>query len=758
VTEAHLDLETRSVVDLNKCGVEVYAEHESTEILSACFAFDGGPVTRWHKNSFALSGTHAAIEPLFRHVEQGGIVWAHNARFEFYLWNMAAKRYGWPAIRVEQMRCTMAAGRALSLPGSLGQLAQALRLPIAKDDDGRRLMLKMCKPRKPRKNEPQDAIIWHETPEDIERLTAYCATDVEVERAIHKTLIQLSPSEQDLWVIDQHINSRGVYVDLPAVLNLIDLSEREKSRLQFELRRLTNGRVRTPGSKEFAVWLAERGCELPDMRKGTVAAAMARDNAPDVARALEIRAEHSKASTAKLKAMAKGVSQDGRARGLLEYHGAGTGRWAGRRIQTQNMPRTPEDFEVEDAENIISWARIPGGEQGIAAEYGKALDGVSWTLRSLLMAAPGNELLCADYSNIEGRVLAWLAGEQWKIEAFEAYDAKTGHDLYKLAYAASFGVPPDEVTKPQRQIGKVQELALGYQGGHGAFLSMGANYGVKLDEIASAVRDAVPGDVWDTAVAKYWGGVRDKADEILADARAAIALGEDLDEDEFLAVELGVEDYAALLARKAKFDLPADQWAAIRIIVDGWRAAHPNVVQFWRDLERAAVDAVREPGTVTSAGPIRYRKSGDFLYCRLPSGRSLSYPYARIVYEPNKWDIENAKTAAEIRDLKKVPKVRFEGIDGKTKRWCTQTLYGGLSSENVTQATARDILADAIKRLERAGLPVIMHVHDEIVSEVPKHVAETRYPEFLRLMAAKEPWANGLPVTVEGWKNSRYKK
>lgn len=766
----HLDFETRSAVDLNKCGVEVYAAHPSTEMLCMSWAFDDGPVHSWSIEQ--TNATRSDRLALRDHIESGGLIYAHNARFELHIMRMLAGRIGWPMPRIEQMRCTMAAARALSLPGSLDKLAQALRLPVRKDDAGRRIMLKMCKPRKPRKHEP-DALYWHETPEDLAALSAYCAQDVEVERQIEKVMRLLPPAEQSLWEIDQRINDRGVCLDLPAVDNLLALSDREKARLTREIRTVTRGAVTSPNSKSFAAWFNECGFPLENMKKGTIEAALKKLPAEPVTpegrnlrRALEIRKEAAKASTAKLKAMRRGAGADNRARGLLEYHGAGTGRWAGRRIQTQNMPRTPDDFEVIDAEAVFEWAQFEGGERGIAAEYGSALDGVSWSLRSLITAGPGNTLLCADYSNIEGRVLAWLAGERWKIEAFEAFDTllldesgapvldkkgepkRKGPDLYLLAYSKSFGVPVEQVSKPQRQIGKVQELALGYQGGHGAFLSMGANYGIDLDAIAAAVREAVDGQTWHGALERYWEGVHDKADEIIADVRAKLALAEfeDVDDDEFEAFEMGVEEYAAQLARRRGFDLSPERWAAIRIIVDGWRAAHPNVVQFWRDLERAAVDAVMYPGEVFRAGMIQYRLDGDFLYCRLPSGRALSYPYARIVQLPDPWAPDKPR-----------PRVRFEGIDGRTKRWCTQALYGGLCAENVTQAASRDILADAIRRLERSGYPVVMHVHDEIVSEVPQNAAD-RYPEFERIMAAKEPWASGLPVAVAGYEGRRYRK
>lgn len=289
-----------------------------------------------------------------------------------------------------------------------------------------------------------------------------------------------------------------------------------------------------------------------------------------------------------------------------------------------------------------------------------------------------NTLISADYSNIEGRVLAWLAGEEWKLEAFRAFDNGTGHDLYKLAYGKSFGIDPATVTKQQRQLGKVQELALGYQGGVGAFRSMAANYGITVLEPG---QEPPPG-----------------AKELLTEAQA----------DE---------------------------------IKTAWRGAHPATVRFWYALEKAAIEAVRNPGTIQQYKAVAYKTDSIWLKCRLPSGRVIAYAYPRIV-EGNFG-----------RD-----QIAFDGVDGYTRQWSRQTLYGGLLAENVTQATARDILAEAIMRLEANSFAVVMHVHDEIVCEVVRSRSDECYPQFLKLMCELPAWASGLPVVADGWQAPRYRK
>lgn len=785
---AFIDFETRSTVDLTKTGVEVYAAHPSTEALCLCWTFDADP----HVHSSTDVNDDDAHADIFDHVRSGGRVVAHNARFELHIWRMLSARYGWPELRIEQLYDTMAAARSLSLPGSLGQLAAALRLPVQKDTDGHRLMLKMCKPRKPRKHEPQDAIIWHDAPADVARLVEYCRVDVETERAVYNAIPLLPDAELETWRLDQRINDFGVHLDVETISNCLAAVDVEQSRLAGEIRALTGGQVPSPGAAaKLRAWLAERGVDVPNLKKGTVAAALAspldgeavysslyadvggkwggvdpgyrhvwETKAAEARRGLEIRQEASKASTAKLRAMLRGAGADDRARGLLEYHGAATGRWAGRRVQPQNMPRTPKGFKVRDAENIFGWLTLDGGAEGVRCEYKSVMDAVSWSLRALITPAPGSRFLCADYSNIEGRVLAWLAGETWKLDAFRDYDrildwrpdgehVRGGPDLYKLTYSKSSGIAVEDVDDTQRQIGKVQELALGYQGGHGAFLNMAGGYGIDLDQIAAAVRAAVSPGAWAEAEQQYWSGARESAEEVLAAKRLADRLADEENEPADVPVDDDTPelfDLMAELAKSNRFGLSPDVWAAIRLVVDMWRSAHENIVLFWRMLNHAAISAVADPGSVHAAGRfIKYRVHGRLLYCRLPSGRFLAYPYPRIIETPSKWNPDRTDR-----------KIEFEGVDSRTRKWGKQRLYGGLLAENVTQAVARDVLAGAMHRIAAAGYPIAFHVHDEIVSEMPN--GRGSLAEFESLMAMRDPWSAELPIAVAGWEGDRYRK
>lgn len=688
-----IDFETRSACDIRKAGAERYAEDASTRVLCLAWAFDDEPPEIW------FPGAPDPVR-LFEHIAAGGEVVAHNAAFELVIWRDVFIHHLMhaPPLRAEQCNDTMARARAVGLPGDLEGACAAMRLPVQKDMEGRRVMLRLSKPLPKRGADKNGPPTYDDDPEKLARLYDYCKTDVLAERLLHKTLPPLSAGERDMWLLDYKINQRGIALDVPAIRAAADLAASEVEKLSRTISALTKGAVnKTTQNKELTTWLNAQGVETPGVAKAQLADMLTQEQTATVRAVLETRQEASKVSTSKLKAMLAGVCQDGRARGLLAYHGAQTGRWAGRRIQPQNMPRTPDSFSFEDACEAIEIVRSRhrGAAAALRLSYGTPLDAISWSLRSLILAYPQREFFCADYANIEGRMLAWLAGETWKLDAFRAYDAGTGPDLYKVAYSRSFGVAIDDVTKEQRQVGKVQELALGYQGAVGAFISMGANYGIKPADIAPVVKAAVDARTWDWACKRY-----DDAEN--------------------------------------KFDLDCEAWAGLRIVVDGWRDAHPETVQLWADLEFAACNAVRRPGEIFQAagGKIKYRCVGNFLYCRLPSGRAIAYAYPRVEPETNK--------------------LTYWGINSYTRKWEMQRAYGGHLAENVTQGAAACVLRDGLRNVEDAGYPVVMHVHDEIVAE--RSVGEGSLEEFEKLMGTPGLWAHGLPVAVDGWVGARYRK
>lgn len=655
----HIDFETRSTVDLRTAGIDNYARHPDTDIWCCGFAWnDDEPQT-------LMPPMGRCPWPL-----ADVVVYAHNATFELAIWNhIMVPRYGWPPLPLEQVRCTMAMAYAMGLPGSLEKAAAAMGIPEQKDAPGGRLMMQMARPRAVEDGQ----VVWWNTPEKIAALLDYCKQDVRIERALASRLIPLSESEQRLWVLDQRINTRGVPIDRPTIHAAVAVVQTEADRLHHEMRRITDNVVGfTSEVARLTTWLRSQGVVLEGVAKGDILDALKVDRLPDAAReALLIRQEAGKTSTAKLQTMLEACSADGRVRHTMQYHGAATGRWAGRRIQPHNFPRPvlaqPDIDAVLDALPATPTADLI---RRLELLYGAPFAVLSDCLRGMICAAPGAEFVAGDYANIEGRGIAWLAGEHWKLDAFQAQDAKTGPEIYKLAAAKIYRKAVEAITKTERQVGKVAELALGYQGGVDAFTKMAQTYGVRVsDDKAGAIKET-------------------------------------------------------------------------------WRAAHPRIVRYWWDVEAAAINAVTHPGTKFTAGPagraVAYLVRGSFLFCRLPSGRVLTYPYPKLKPTETKW--------GDVKD-----QIHYMTAD-TAGNWIGTATYGGKLVENITQAVCRDLLAYSITRCEAAGYPVVLHVHDEIVTEIPATCDPPVTEAILGVMAQTPSWAAGLPVKVEGWRGRRFRK
>lgn len=662
------DFETYSRVDLKTAGLHNYAVDPSTGIHCLSWGSDPFDIQTWVEGD-------PFPEELREHIASGGIITAWNAAFEAYLWNLCAvRKYGWPKLPIEQVQCSMAMAYAMSLPGALEKAAAALGLAQQKDMKGGRVMLQLAQPK-------ADGTFWtrEEAPEKFEQLVLYNQQDVRTELAARERLMELSDYEKRIWKLDFDINAKGVQVDLAAVNAAIRLVESEKQRLDADMLRVTGGEVGKCTEVQLLVkWIRNQGVDIKGVAKSDVLDALRGELPPAVVAALNLRKEAAKSSTAKLIAMRDAASADGRVRGILQYHGANTGRWAGRRIQVQNYPRTRKGIKQKHVEDIIANLH---DRNYIDLMYGPVLDAMADSLRGMIVAAPGNDLLSADYSNIEGRVLAWLAGEEWKLQAFRDYDTITGKDakgepirkgpdIYKLSYSKSFGVPVVDVDDDQRQIGKVQELSMGFGGGVGAFQNMARIYGVKVS------------------------------------------------------------------------DKDADQFKV------AWREAHPKVVRYWHDHESAAINAV-QLGCVCKAGAagrqVSYKKDGSFLWMQLPSGRVLCFPY------PTVRDVEVPWGGTK-------PALFYWTVNGTTNKWEETSTYGGDLAQSATQAVARDVMANAMPKLEAAGFPIVFHVHDQIVAEIASIRGSDALPEFERIMATTEPWAAGLPVAAEGWRGKRFRK
>lgn len=681
----YLDLETYSEVPLNH-GTHRYAEQ--AEVLLTAMAVDDDPV-----EVFEGWPGHMA-----RLLDEADTVVVHNAKFDIVV--LGYRQVGIP---ISQVHCTMAHARSCSLPGGLGALCDVLQVPTdkAKDKAGRQLIQLFCKPLP--KNRKLHRATKHTHPVEWARFIDYAGLDVVAMRELHRRLPKWnytdSPFELELWRLDQVINARGFQIDVELAEAAIEAVRIEQQRLGEATVELTDGDVERTSQRDrlLAHILATYGVELPDLQKGTLERRVQDEELPAVVRELlAIRLEASATSTAKYQALIKGVSADGRLRGALEWCGASrTGRWSGKMFQPHNLPRTPGWFTRAEQRETI--AALKAGAADLV--YTDVMKRCSLAIRGSIIAAPGQKLVACDLKNIEGRVIAWLAGEEWKLDAFRDYDQGLGPDLYLVGAGTILEKPWQQVTEDERQAwGKVPELACGFQGAVDAFMSMAHSFGLDMTE------------------------------------------------------------HEAL------------------VIVMAWRRRNDSIVSFWYDCERKAVAAMKTPGTTITSGRLRFRLDGAWLKIVLPSGRALCYPAPRLergrcppCRGTGRRYVKNLATGAldipvpcfhckghgEIDDAE--PRVSYSGINQYTRQWGRVHTYGGKLAENVTQAVARDVLADAMIRAEAAGFDVVLTVHDEIVTEVPD-TPSWSVRDLVSIMTHNPAWADGLPLAASGFEGQRYGK
>lgn len=679
-----LDLETFCAEPITS-GVYKYAE--TARILLCAYAFDDAPALVFD----ATSGEPWPVELLRRLADPHELIVAHNSNFDRTVLRRYLPQVGDPA----RWRDTMICAYSLSLPGSLADLCELCRLPVdkAKDADGKRLIRLFCRPQL-----DGSVLSGADRPDDWARFVNYCRLDVGAMRSVYYKLPQqLLPSDVvwSEWQIDQRINDRGMQIDLELVRAASAAAKEAKEAADQTVARLTEGRAQSIGEldKLLEFCLHECGYSLPDMQRATLEARLNDPALPPVVRdLLSARLSAGKASVKKYDALLACTNTDGRLRGCLQFMGAvRTGRWTGRLFQPQNLPRgTMSPEEVEEG--------IAALKSGLASVlYSDVTALVSNCLRAAICARPGHKLVVADLSNIEGRVLSWLAGEDWKLEAFRAYDAGKGPDLYKVAYGRAFGIAPEDVTKKQRQIGKVMELAMGYQGGVGAFSTFARGYGVDLSEMARHVRESCAPADW------------------LSASQAFARLG-------------------------GSSDLGADEWVACEVIKRLWRRAHPAITGFWADVDSAVKQVLAGLTPYASAGRVSFRKCGTYLVATLPSGRPVCYPAARLPGEAS------GGCAFE-----------YYGQIQATRRWSYIRTYSGKIVENLTQACARDVLASSLPAAEAAGYKTVLSVHDELITEVPD---DPRFSAagLAAIMSSVPSWAEGLPLSAAGFAAYRYKK
>ena len=744
MTRINIDFETRSTVDLRKTGVYPYAAHPDTDIWCMAYAIDDGPVQVWTPG----------MEPLFDFFPvhaPGTELRAWNAGFEHIIYrDIMVPRYGFPPVRTEQWVDTAAEAAALALPRSLGKAAKVLGLDVEKDDEGWRLMMKMARPRaigawwalervlktgitpdyheEYKRHGPfptkaaaikfkkehgltqecikdDHTIIWWDDDEFmLRRLIDYCKQDVEVERAAMHALRPLRVPERHVYLMNQRMNDRGIQVDTELVEAARDIMEIAVAEGNAQLKKITGGKVKKVSQvANMRAWINENSdLTLDNLRKDTLRDLLEADLPDDVRAVLQIRQDLGKTSTAKLDAFERVVAGDGRAHGLLLYHGASTGRWAGALVQPQNFPRPVLDG-VEDLIPLVL-AR----DYEALQEHAPPAVIIASMLRSMLVAAPGHVLLAADYSQIEARVLAWIAGQQDLVDLFAE-----GGKIYETMAAYIFNLPVEDVAKDsfERQIGKNSVLGAGFQ--------MGA------DRFAEQVREQTGillerGRRWWCKTCKRWG-------TWLPDHER----------------EVPCPICGKLLQRQQVGDDVAD------MAIKGYRELYSEIPKFWRNIEAAAIQAVKDPNEVYTVGAdeqIKFTYRADFLWCQLPSKRFLAYASPQIKVRP---------LPEPYQDVMK-ESLSYLGVDSLTKQWRRHYTYGGHLTENVVQAMARDLMAGAMLRVEQAGYRPVLTVHDEVVVEA--HTEEADFSQFMDLMQVLPRWAEGLPVAAEGWQGQRYRK
>lgn len=685
MTTLWLDLETYSAVPITN-GTHAYAA--SAEIMLFAYALDDGPVKVWDCTAKPLMPddlADALDDPAV-------ILYAHNSHFDrTVLWHNG---YRLPR---ERWRDTMVKALAHSLPGSLGDLCDILKVPTdkAKDKAGRQLIQLFCKPRPATSKVRRATRETH--PTEWAKFVEYAGLDIEAMREVDKKLPawNFQGAELALWHLDQAINDRGVLMDVELAHAAIRAVERAQKVLAARTHELTEGVVQAATQRDALLrhLVAAYGIELPDMQQSTLERRIADPDLPaELRELLAIRLQASTTSTSKYKTLAKGVSSDGRLRGTLQFNGASrTGRWAGRLFQPQNLPRP-----------VLKQKAIDQGIEALKADcedllFANVMELTSSAIRGCIIAPQGKKLVVADLSNIEGRVLAWLAGEEWKLQAFRDYDAGTGHDLYVLAYAKSFGIKPEAVSKDDRQKGKVQELALGYEGGVGAFLTFAAAYGIDLEAMGEQAIGSIP-------------------QPILNEANSALAWTK--------------------LNKRPTFGLSDRAWLVCDSFKRAWRYGHPAIASFWKELQEAAVLAVSRPGVTFTCRMLKLRRDGAWLRIRLPSGRFLCYPSPQV---------------------DETGKLSYMGVNQYSRKWSRLKTYGGKLAENVTQAVARDVLAGNMPGIEAAGYQIVLSVHDENLTEADDR-DEFSAGHLAGLMATNPPWADGLPLAAAGFEAYRYRK
>ena len=734
-----LDFETYSECNIKKRGAANYVRHPSTEVLNLAYSIDGSPADLW------VPGDPIPTVLLDILGRDDCEVWAHNAPFDLEIYERVLRRDfpAFPEVPVERWYCSMALSLMHGLPASLANVGDALDLKVQKDPRGKKAIDFCCSPttggkRRERPSREQqeaargftDKKALREARPDVFRnatqaevaiwfnvLDEYALDDVNTTVELIGKLRTFPEFERRVWLLDRKINDRGIPVDATLCEKALEIAEKTVETLSDELYEITDGAVQKPTNvAQIKAYLQSQGMEIDSLAKDLLSQLIAFAPNMTCRRVLEIRRDAGKTSTGKYQKALDLIGDDGRVRDCHFYFGAHTGRWAGRGVQFQNMPRGT--LNGEHVESVIDMVLDNDPLLEIAA--GPAMEVLSSVARGMIKATDGWMLNVVDFAQIEARVLAWLAGQEDILQGFR--DKK---DIYKVMASGIYGVPYDEVTKDQRFYGKTAVLGLGYGMGAELFQEWLETLGAKV-----------------------------------------------------------TEEFASEVVQK-------------------YRTAADRIVAYWRELNDAAIAAVERPGRFVECGRVKWIKNDRWLWCVLPSGRGIAYPgaYVKPVTRVTVYQWTQPDDVDEKPTRQKIDSVKFEGHlddteaanasgygrivgaseDGRRLRSDTgyefnvfktselrylvvgqggamhrHASWGGLLAENVVQAISRDLLADSMLRLDAAGFSLVMHVHDEAVSE--DDVTCKSLDEMETIMLHTPDWADGLPMGVDGFSAARYRK
>jgi len=735
-----LDTETFSATPL-KWGTYRYAS--DAEVMVATWALDDEPVQTWDRTA------GRAMPPHLNHLlfETNEPITTHNAMFDRNVLRLGDMKIEIP---IPRWRCNMVRAFAHSLPGGLEALGEVFALgeDVTKIKEGKKLVQLFCKPqpfkfgykradfktlKEYQAAKDAAARVWpgratRDThPEQWQRFLEYAGQDIVAMRALDKKIPKWNynphvpyvpgaplfadidnPTELELYHLDQVINDRGIYVDTDLARAAVRAVEREKLVLRDKVQENTGydgafaGVESATQRDQMLMHIVEAfGITLPDLQKSTLERRLEDPNLPrELKELLALRLSSSTTSTAKYQALLNGVIGH-RLSGTMQFNGAGrTRRWAHRQMQTGNLPRPT----IPQAQIDAGIGHMKADCEDLVVDDVMAL--ASSAIRGTIISPPGKKLVITDLANIEGRIGAWLAGEDWKLQAFRDYDAGTGPDLYKLAYAKAFRMNPEDVDKFQRQVGKVMELMLQYEGGVGAYLTGAATYGIDLDYLTAMAFAEVP-------------------EEVLGEARDFFQWMQEMGHS-----TLGLRD---------------EVFIAMEALKRLWRAGHPAFVSLWKVLKASVIAAIEQPGNTFECRKFKIRRDGGWLRIRLPSGKYLCYPSPRT----------GGEAEAGVKAYGKT--ITYMGINQYTRKWQRLYTYGGKIFENACQALAGDVMKHNMPLIESKGYGIVLTVHDELPSEAPD--TDDFTPERMATLLARVPtWAEGLPLAAAGFESYRYKK